>query len=270
LHHFITAKELPSSILKNVLASNSNFSTFLFQLKRNQHYLLKPRQSFNNFKRFLSQNNNFLDKRSDYIIYILIGINVFVFVLWHLNPYDSRMELNFTLSQENINRGYYWTIITANFSHIYGWHLIGNMLPLYFFGRPVLYFLGARRFVGLYIMAGIFSSFSHLLLINSKKINKHLGRRVFTANYDVPSLGASGSVFGISTLCAILYPWLKIIIFPILIPLPMIVAVTGYVGWEIIALSQGYERGIAHESHLGGSLYGLLYYAYLRRRFILK
>jgi len=269
LHHFITAKELPSSILKNVLASNSNFPTFLFQLKQNQHFLLKPRQSFNNFKRYFSQNNDFLDKRSDYIIYILIAVNVFVFVLWNLNP-SIQMKRNFTLSQENIDKGYYWTIITANFSHLNGFHLIGNMLPLYFFGRPVLYFLGARRFLGLYLVAGIFSSFSHLLLINSNKINRQLGTRVFTANYDVPSLGASGSVFGISTLCAILYPWLKIMIFPVPIPIPMIAAVSGYVCWEIIALSQGYERGIAHECHLGGCVYALLYYAYLRRRFILK
>jgi len=274
LHHFITAKQLPSSILKDILDSNSNFSTFLFQLKRTQNFLSNPRQSFNISKRFFSENNNFLDKKSDYIIYILIAINLVVFALWQINSKSingtTKMMRNFTICQDNIDRGYYWTIITANFSHASGLHLITNMLPLYFFGRPVLYYLGARKFLGLYLFAGIFSSFSHLLLINSHKINRQLGTRIFTANYDVPSLGASGSVFGISTLCAILYPWLKIVIFPIPIPIPMIVGVTGYVGWEILALSKGFERGIAHEAHLGGSLYGLLYYAYLRRRYILK
>jgi len=267
LYHFKFDKKISAnSILNEISPPNFNFSPFTFTM-RNQREII-PKEKGNS-KNISKQNFNYNELGANYILFLLISVNIFIFLLWQLNLQDyasyRKMQRNFTLSQETIDRGYYWTLITANFSQRDVLHLAGNMIPLYFLGKPIAVGIGPLNFLSLYVMAGVFSCFAHLLLINGHNINRKLGKRIFPVYSDIAVLGASGSVFGIATLCAILYPRVTIYIYGV-VPVPMIVFAVSYTVWEIIALKKGYQKGIAHESHLGGAVFGLMYYFFIRKR----
>ena len=79
---------------------------------------------------------------SSYLLYALIGANVFVFLLW--NTYGTErsgyrtMTQNFMVSWKNVSEGRVWTLITSTISHQQPFHLLFNMLGLYFFGNTIL------------------------------------------------------------------------------------------------------------------------------------
>uniref|UniRef100_A0A3Q7J8F9 Peptidase S54 rhomboid domain-containing protein n=1 Tax=Solanum lycopersicum TaxID=4081 RepID=A0A3Q7J8F9_SOLLC len=73
---------------------------------------------------------------TDGVVLCLIFTNVAVFLLWRVA--DSRfMMRNFMISVDNFTSGRVHTLITSAFSHISTWHLVSNMIGLYFFGTSV-------------------------------------------------------------------------------------------------------------------------------------
>src|SRR6185436_17505475 len=67
----------------------------------------------------------------------------------------NRLEEFFGLSIPALRHGWAWTLVTHSFLHSTGFifHVIGNVLALYFLGRELLPMLGSRRFLGLYAAA---------------------------------------------------------------------------------------------------------------------
>ncbi|MCD9644186.1 hypothetical protein HAX54_032334 [Datura stramonium] len=73
---------------------------------------------------------------TDRVVLGLILTNVAVFLLWRVA--DNRfMMRNFMISVDNFTNGRVHTLITSAFSHIDSWHLISNMVGLYFFGTSI-------------------------------------------------------------------------------------------------------------------------------------
>ena len=106
------------------------------------------------------------------IVVRLIYINVAVFVLGIL--------LSVVLGLFNINVGHIlrdlylpadllqllrrpWTIITYMFMHAGIWHLLGNMLWLYWFGKLFLYFFSSKHLRGLYVVGGLMGGLCYIL-----------------------------------------------------------------------------------------------------------
>jgi membrane associated rhomboid family serine protease len=140
-----------------------------------------------------------------------------------------------------------WTIVTNLFVHDPSspWHLIFNMLTLYFFGTFLIRLVGARDFLVIYFLGGIVGNiFVWLLQMHS----------------DIPVVGASGAIFALGGALAVLTPKLRVFAFPIPVPMPLWVAVIG--GFVIIS----FAPGIAWQGHLGGLVFGLLAGLVLRRR----
>ncbi|MCX6008671.1 MAG: rhomboid family intramembrane serine protease [Chloroflexi bacterium] len=142
-----------------------------------------------------------------------------------------------------------WTIVTNLFVHDPSspWHLIFNMLTLYFFGTFLIRLVRTRTFLVIYFLGGIVGNiFVWLLQMHSY----------------IPVIGASGAIFALGGTLAVLTPRLRVYAFPIPVPMPLWVAVIG--GFIILALASGF-LSISWQGHLGGLVTGLLAGLILRR-----
>ncbi|MDP3001911.1 MAG: rhomboid family intramembrane serine protease, partial [Bacteroidales bacterium] len=107
----------------------------------------------------------------------LIYINIVVFILITIvaaisfllnNPEISGKALNlFSVpSSFKILLVRPWTIITYMFVHKDIWHILFNMLWLYWFGRIFLEYLDQRKLVAVYFLGGISGALVYILSFN--------------------------------------------------------------------------------------------------------
>ena len=194
------------------------------------------------------------------VVLSIIKINIAVFIFWiisaYVNPYF--MVNNFLVSWDNVMSGRVWTLITSVFSHNMFFHIFINMYVFFGFGTVVENVLGSKRFLTFYLLAGIISSLSHI------SVSTFLMEMP-----ELPALGASGAVAGTILLFALMYPQEKILLLGI-IPIPALTAALIFVGidlWGLVAQTRGSTLPIGHGAHLGGALFGLIYYfTRVRRR----
>ena len=137
-----------------------------------------------------------------------------------------------------------WTIVTSMFVHKGLWHILANMLTLYFFGKYLTLLVGEERLLAVYFLGGLIGNALYLLLADPL----HTG------------IGASGAVFAVGGALAVIRPKARVLVFPIPYPVPLWGAVVG--GCFIISLFPN----VAWQAHLGGLLLGLCAGYYFKRR----
>jgi len=137
-----------------------------------------------------------------------------------------------------------WTIVTSLFVHAGWWHIIANMLTLYFFGRYLSRLVGDSRFLIIYFGGGILGNILFILLASPFSI----------------VVGASGAIFALGGALALLRPKVPVLVFPIPAPIPLWVAVIG--GFLILS----FLPFVAWQAHLGGIVFGLVAGYFCRRR----
>ena len=148
----------------------------------------------------------------------------------------------------------FWTIVTHMFTHKGFWHLAWNMLILYWFARILGDFIGDRKVLPLYLMAGLAGAMVFILT--------DLLLPTGTGGNSV-AMGASGAVVGIMVATATLspdYTMNLILLGPVKIKWIALVAVFFY----IIGTASGGNEG-GNWAHLGGAVFGYLYITQLRR-----
>lgn len=141
----------------------------------------------------------------------LIFFNVLFFIIALLLGAGSNADCgksfcNFLAIQANnlfIN-GFFWTLLTSMFSHILFFHLFVNMLSLYFIGKFLEMLIGKKRFLWFYIFSGIFAG-AFFALLAFLFGDSSVGARVF-GSADTFAVGASGAIFGIAGVLALLTP----------------------------------------------------------------
>lgn len=148
-----------------------------------------------------------------------------------------------------------WQPFTYIFFHGGLWHLLINMLMLWMFGRELELVWGKRRFLNYFALCGVGAGLINVIV---KTIPVFFGKEPSI----VPTIGASGAIFGILIANAILFPDRKIWLFPLPVTIPMrpYVAVMG--GIEFFGTLGSGGDNVSHICHLGGMLVG---YLYLRR-----
>lgn len=189
----------------------------------------------------------------------IILLNIIVFGLWSIadGALFEFMAGNFLVSTMHLLFGRYWTLITSVFSHNMFFHLLVNMFAFYGFGLALEAIMGSRRFLIFYLLAGIFGSLGHCFVST-----------YFLHNSSIPALGASGAVSGVILLFSLMFPREKILILGIL-PIPAIFGALLFVAfdiWGVFDQTRGGTLPIGHGAHLGGALFGLIYYFLIVKR----
>jgi len=174
-------------------------------------------------------------------IWVLLAVNFLVFIATLINR-------NLVISLLGLQPASFpnepWTIITNIFVHASFWHIFANMMTLFFFGSYLLRLVGETKFLLAYFVGGIIGNVMFILLGPPFAI----------------AVGASGAVFALGGALTVMRPKLKVIIFPIPIPLDLWIAVIG--GFLVIS----FLPYIAWQAHLGGLVAGLVAGYFFRKR----
>ena len=202
----------------------------------------------------------------------LIIINVIVFLATMVN--QNVMMRNFALFYPTSHYFHWWQLVTHMFMHGGLGHIFFNMFTLYMFGSMVERTIGSKKFLALYFAAGFGAVALHFGAMWSEiAILEHqIARGVEGALQSyaqvkaVPTVGASGAIYGCLISYALLYPQNRVtLIFP---PISMS-ARTWVIVFAVIELFTGVFGildGVAHFAHLGGMLFGWLMIRYWRRK----
>jgi len=143
-------------------------------------------------------------------------------------------------------------LITSMFMHANMQHIFMNMLGLFFLGPTVERALGPKKFLTLYLLAGLGGSLLNMG-IDIFEYMRH-GQII-----NVASLGASGCVYGVVLAFITMFPNEKLILFPIPIPIKAMYLGLAAVGYALFAgITDTEPGGIGHFAHLGGALIGFI------------
>lgn len=189
----------------------------------------------------------------------LLIVNSLVYVLFYLGgaSVQSHMLTLLALWPEAAVRNLYvWQLFTYMFLHGGLWHLLFNMLALYFFGLQLEQDWGTRQFLKYYFYCGLAAGVCVL--------GFNIAAAALTGNsawWNVQTLGASGAIFGVLVAFGILYPDMPVLMF-FLFPIKAKYMVMIYAGVELL-LILGPSTGVSDIAHLGGMAFG---YLYLKRR----
>ncbi|HUH13033.1 MAG TPA: rhomboid family intramembrane serine protease [Longimicrobiales bacterium] len=167
---------------------------------------------------------------------LLIANGVVFLVLWVL-PF-LRPYLWFVASDVLVQP---WTLLTYMFVHAGLWHLLFNMLGLFFFGPPLESRWGSREFLKYYLICGVAGALLSLLFAPNAAI-----------------VGASGAVLGVMLAFAMNWPDSPIYIWGIFpVKAKWLVLIIGL--FTVMSAVEGARDGVAHFAHLGGLVAGLIY-----------
>lgn len=139
-----------------------------------------------------------------------------------------------------------WTFVSYMFVHAGLLHLLTNMLMLFVFGTAVESRMGSRNFILYYLFCGVGAAVFSLLLAGLMPVS--------------PFIGASGAVLGVAVAFAIFWPDAELIVFPIPVPIKARTLVIGLVVLDVIASRIWPNDGVAHLAHVGGALFGYLFF----------
>ena len=140
-----------------------------------------------------------------------------------------------------------WQLITYGFAHDprSPWHLVFNMVAMWFFGREVEYVIGRGRFLRFYFSAVVIAGLAWLL-------SMQLGN-----SQQAYLIGASGGVMAVMAVFIWFYPRQTVLIWGIL-PVPAWALGILYFVSDVQGAAGG-GGNVAHVAHLGGAAFGLLY-----------
>lgn len=144
-----------------------------------------------------------------------------------------------------------WTFLTAVFFHLDLWHLFVNMFVLFFFGRELEKRIGSKKFLEIFLVAGIVGSLGFVLALSVFGVPSE------TAEVALGGRGASGAIFGVLGTLAIIAPSIRVFIFPIPVPVKIRYFLVAYALLDLLLLGTGGMLGSA--GHLFGLVAGVLY-----------
>jgi len=157
-----------------------------------------------------------------------------------------------------IQEGYVWQFFSYMFLHGGFFHIFLNMYALLIFGIPIEQTWGSKKFVIYYIFTGVGAGITIFV------VNLFLS----STAYAIPTIGASGAVFGLLLAFGLLFPEAELLIF-FFLPIKAKYLVILYGALELYSLyTSGGEGSISHSGHLGGLLFGIIYFVAMRKHAI--
>jgi membrane associated rhomboid family serine protease len=192
-----------------------------------------------------------LPRRTPYLNYGLIAVNVVIFLLSSrilTDPATGKAVMTLRPWAESFmltpTRPHLWQFISYAFLHGGWFHIVGNMFFLYLFGNNVNDKLGNVGYLCFYLAGAVFSGIGHTLLNNA------------------PAVGASGAVAAVTGAYFVLFPrtlitvvyWLFFFINTIDLP------AFYFIGLKMILIDNVIVRTtpyVAYDAHLSGYAFGI-------------
>jgi membrane associated rhomboid family serine protease len=199
----------------------------------------------------MKKNINFY---GNWVVKIII-INVAVFLIQMMDPAIMEQMVKYLglTPAAVLQEGYLWQIVSYMFLHGSFMHIFFNMYALLMFGMPIEQTWGSRRFLIYYFVTGAGAGIT-IFVINTFFVGG-------MAPY-IPTIGASGAIFGVLLAFGILFPDSQILIF-FIFPLKAKYLVVLYGLFTMGAvIATGGGGPISHAGHLGGLLFGLAWFLY--------
>ena len=219
--------------------------------------------------------------RTPHVTYLLIAVNVLVFVFLQGLGTNERFTYAFSTVPEEIRSGVdvarsveivagdarsaiplqptpgsvYVTLLVSMFMHGSLMHLFGNMLFLWIFGDNVEDDLSHGRYLAFYLSTGLIASLAHVV-----------STFVLGDNPYIPSLGASGAISGVMGGYLVLHPRrrVRVMVLRMITEVPAYVAVGMWFVLQLISaagvIGQGSQAGggVAFMAHIGGFIAGVV------------
>lgn len=197
----------------------------------------------------------------------IIAINVLVFVFIFPFLFSERLG-PIVIEYVAINpslflQGFVWTLITSMFMHGSFFHLFANMISIFFIGNFIERLIGRKRFIWFYMIAGFVGG---LMFVGLAYVGQFVpwGASVF-GGVDAFAVGASGALFGVGGLLAVLIPRMRVLLM-FIIPMPMWIAMIVLM-FGLWAVSIGANLPLGNTAHFGGLVVGVAYGVYLRNKY---
>ena len=189
----------------------------------------------------------------------IIAGNVLVALLSWALVHSGRFDFiraYFPLHRGDLAEGRVWELFTYSWIHaplsgFWTLHLLFNMVTLASFGRVVEERLGPRNLAFIYFGGGIFAGLCALLEMS---VRQRLG-----VEGTVSLVGASGAVLSVAAAFAWMYPEVKLLVFPVPVPIQARKVVCWMLGISWLLLLAWPDSFICHSAHIGGIVWGLFY-----------
>lgn len=195
-----------------------------------------------------------------------------------------------------------WQVVTYMFVHGGFAHLFFNMFALMMFGGIIEYTLGSKRFLFYYLSCGIGAALIQEGVFALMAMRYHeiftpdqcaaivqygwqvnlygsipVSSEIFNLLTDpsaqkfmsllcMPTVGASGAIYGILLAFGMLYPNRQMFIMFIPVPVKAKWVVLGYGVLELLMGVGNVDSSVAHFAHLGGMLFGFFMLWYWKKK----
>jgi len=187
--------------------------------------------------------------------FVLMVVNTVIFVFQSLVSFYQPKFANdfhtlFALSAGGVKHGFLWQFLSFQFLHGGIWHLVFNLIGIYFFGRAIEDVLGRRRYLTLYLGSGAIGGVFQIALA-----------LLFPVYFDRAVVGASAGLFGLIAAFATMFPEqvLTLLLF-FIIPVSLRARTLVWIFFGIAVFGIIVPLGnVAEGAHLGGLLAGIAY-----------
>ena len=182
----------------------------------------------------------------------LLFANIAVFLLQFLAPAlnETLVRLFGLVPLLAFNHFFLWQFVTYMFLHGGFSHIFFNMFALWMFGVELERTWGTRAFLKYYFLTGIAAGLSTAL---------------FSWGSIIPTIGASGAIYGILAAYALFFPDRYVYMY-FLFPIKMKYLALILGALEFFSAYNQAQTGIAHGAHLGGMVVGFFYLKYKYRQ----
>ena len=187
-------------------------------------------------------------------LFLVISILSVVFKLFNLNGLDYTSWFSVPSNTSHLLT-HFWTPLTYMFYHEHFFHILFNMLVLFWFGKIFTMYYSEKQLLSLYIFGGLMGAFVYVISYNVFPFYE-------IASYNSVLMGASGSILAILVASAVRAPNMEMQLLLIgRIKLMWIAVATVLI--SIFGLTS--ENGGGEMAHLGGALAGYLFVTFDRK-----
>ncbi len=208
-----------------------------------------------------------------YAVKWLVIINSAIYVLMLLasglnvvSPSDVYVVLG--IVPKLVIHGWVWQVVTYAFIHGSFWHLFGNMIGLWMFGSQFETDWGRKQFLEFYFFCVVGAALTSIIVGYGALAAAHSWQAPLIVSISqlvkIPTVGASGGVFGIMLAYAILYGDQEFLMW-FLVPIKARYLVAIFLFIALVG-ALGDTGGVANFAHLGGAFFGWVYLRFVPRR----